>query len=564
MPRASFETPAPRLVSRSAVLLFACALAACATPVAPSGGPPDTTPPALVSSLPAAGATRVTAQEVVLTFSERLDPASAARAVRITPEPETPPRVTVRGRDLVVRLDSLRADATTVVTVTTDLKDARQVALRAPVTVAFASGDRLDAATLAGIVRAPATGAAAAGLAVWAYALTDSASALPDPGAARPDYRTETTADGSFRFDYLRPGLYAVAAVRDANRNGRADAGERFAAAPRPALRAAEPDSTARDSTARDAAPPTFWTTVLDTIPPAPRSLRAISDRRVAVRFSESVRLTDRAAFTVEDSVSGRSIAATAFVAPEMPAEVTVVAAEALANRPHRLRLAAGSSVTDSSGTPAQTFARTFTPPARPDTAVSRFRELLPRDSVLAPGTPLVLRWTTPPDAAARRTIRVTDTSGEDVPADLTTDDGVRYRLALPGPGIFTIALPDSVPPRRVTVLGPEALGTVVGQIADARGRAVIVEAAPGDAPFGADVARVTVGPDGRFTIPNLLPGPVRLRFFADLDGDGQWSGGRLAPYAAPEPLAFAPESVTVRARWETDAGDLRLAPTDT
>ncbi len=504
----------------------------------------------------------------MLTFSERLDPTSAARAVRITPEPETPPRVTVRGRDLVVRLDSLRADATTVVTVTTDLTDARRVALRAPITVAFASGDRLDAATLAGVVRAPTTGAAATGVAVWAYALPDSTSAPPDPGAARPDYRTETTADGSFRFAYLRPGLYAVAAVRDANRNGRADAGERFAVAPRPALRAAEPDSTVRDSTdrrstARDAAPLPFWTTALDTIPPAPRSLRAISDRRVAARFSESVRLTDRAAFTVEDSVSGRSIAATAFVAPEVPAEVTVVTAEALAPRPHRLRLAVGAAVTDSSGTPAEAFARTFTPAARPDTVVAHFREILPRDSVLAPGQPLVLRWTTPPDATALRTVRVSDASGADVPADLATDDGVRYRLALPGPGTFTVALPDSIPPRRITVLGTDALGAVVGQIVGVDGRTVIVEAVPVDAPFGPDAARVTVGPDGRFTIPDLRPGPVRLRFFADLDGDGRWSGGRLAPYAAPEPLAFAPEPATVRARWEADAGELRLTPTD-
>ena len=578
MPRASFAVSASRRVPRLAVLLLAstlaaAALAACATPVAPSGGPPDTTPPALVSSLPAAGATRVSADEVVLTFSERLDPASAARAVRITPEPDTPPRVTARGRDLIVRLDSLRADATVVVTVTTDLTDARRVALRAPITVAFATGDRLDVATLAGTVRDPATGLAATGFAVWAYALADATSAPPDPSVARPDYRTETTADGSFRLAYLRAGLYAVAAVRDANRNGRADAGERFAAAPRSALRATEAlarDSTAQDLTAQDstargaAAPPAqFWTTVLDTIPPAPRSVRALSDRRVAVRFTEAIRLADRGAFTVEDSVSGRSVAAQAFVAPEAPSEITVVAAEALANRPHRLRLADGAAVTDSSGTPAEAFGRTFTPAAQPDTVVARLREVLPRDSTLAPGTPLVLRWTTPPDGAALRSVRLTDASGMDLPADLETDDGVRYRLAFPGPGTFTVALPDSIPPRRVTVLGPDALGAIVGHVIDASGRTVVVEAAPGETPFGSTSARATVGPDGRFTIPDLRPGPVRLRFFADLDGDGRWTGGRLAPYTAPEPLALVPEPAVVRARWETDAGERSLSPPD-
>ncbi|HEX8386653.1 MAG TPA: Ig-like domain-containing protein, partial [Rubricoccaceae bacterium] len=276
-------------------------LAACATPVAPSGGPPDTTPPALVRTFPADGATGVTSGEVTLTFSERLDPATAGRAVRVTPEPETPPRVTVRGNALVVSVPALRDSTTYVVSVGTELADARNVALRAPITVAFATGSQIDRGRIEGTVRDPATGAPARALAVWAYALPDTLAPDTTAGRVAPDYRTETGADGAFRLDYLRPGLYAVAAVQDRNRNGRADAGERFAAAPTRALQAVAPDTagTARDSLARPARP-SFFVTSLDTVPPAPRSVRVLSDRRVAVRFSESVRLVDRGAFSVE------------------------------------------------------------------------------------------------------------------------------------------------------------------------------------------------------------------------------------------------------------------------
>ena len=589
--------------------LLGALLAACATPVAPSGGPADTTPPALVSSLPAAGATRVASREVVLTFSERLDPASAARAVRVTPEGAAPPRVSVRGREVVVAFDSLRAATTVVVTVGTDLTDTRRVALAAPVTVAFSTGDRIDAGRIEGTVRDPATGGPARGLAVWAYALPDAladALATPDTlapdtllGRAVPDYRTETGPDGTFRLDFLRAGPYAVAAVADGNRNGRADAGERFAAPPARLLRAAEPDAArpdtaeadtaetdtteagrdeaGRDEAGRDeAGRARFWTARLDTVPPAPRTVRAVSDRRVAVRFSEAVRVADRAGVAVEDSVSGRAVTVAASVSAASPAEVVVVAAAPLAARPHRLRVAAGA-VVDSSGTPAAAFVRSFTPATRADTVVARFRGIEPADSVLVPGQPLRLRWSSAPGAAVLAALRITDAAGAAVAVEVA-DDGTRLVVPDRRAGLFALAVGavavgavvvgdaalagDSAVAFRV--LGPEALGSVVGRV-EAVGRRVVVEAVAEGEPFGADPgrpdARASVGPDGAFEIAGLRPGPVRLRFFDDRDGDGRWSGGRLAPYARPEPLAFADAPAAVRARWDADVGVLRFPP---
>ncbi|MEL6616706.1 MAG: Ig-like domain-containing protein, partial [Bacteroidota bacterium] len=154
---------------RALPLLFCALLASCATPTAPSGGPDDTTPPALVSTSPEAGAVRVASGDVVLTFSERLDPAGI-RAVQVTPESETPPEVEIRGREIRITLDSLREATTYVVTVSTDLRDARRVPLRQPITFAFATGDVLDQGRIPGRVRTPETGAAASGVAIWAYA----------------------------------------------------------------------------------------------------------------------------------------------------------------------------------------------------------------------------------------------------------------------------------------------------------------------------------------------------------------------------------------------------------
>ena len=200
-------------------------MAGCASPVAPSGGPEDTTPPALDASEPAAGAVLVRADRLVLTFSEGVDEATVGRALSVAPGWAVPPEVRARGRRVEVLFpDSLRANTTYVVTLDTNLRDLRGVALRQPITLAFATGPTLDRGRIAGRVLDPQTGRAAPGLDVFAYVLPDSvatmdstahADALPDPTTTAPDYRTQTGPDGAFVLDYLRPGPFFVVAVAD-------------------------------------------------------------------------------------------------------------------------------------------------------------------------------------------------------------------------------------------------------------------------------------------------------------------------------------------------------------
>jgi hypothetical protein len=112
----------------------------CATPIPPSGGPEDTTPPRLEAAEPAADAVNVRADRLVLTFSEDVDEGSVVRAFGIAPGWETPPDVRVRGRRVEVTFpDSLRANTTYVVTLDTNLRDLRNVALPQPITLAFAT-----------------------------------------------------------------------------------------------------------------------------------------------------------------------------------------------------------------------------------------------------------------------------------------------------------------------------------------------------------------------------------------------------------------------------------------
>ncbi len=546
------------LALRCLALLLSLAAIGCATPVPPTGGPADTTPPALLSSTPEAGAVRVASGEIVLAFSERLD-AAGARAVQITPEAETAPEVEIRGREIRITLDSLREATTYVVTVTTDLRDARRVALRAPITIAFATGDELDRGEITGRVLLPGNGAPASGVAVWAYA-ADSSGALPDPRQRPPDYQTETGADGAFSLEYLRRGTFFVAAVRDANRNRRADAGEAFAL---PAQPLATADTTG-------GAPLTLYLTRVDSLPPEPERARGLSDRRLAVRFSEPIRLSSPEAdvWAVTDSARGDRVAVVPYVDPISPQEVRLQTARPLVAGPWQI--AAGGAVTDTVGTPAAPFQLVAQVPARADTArarLARFGPLAPGDSVitLRPEQSPELVFSTPVSAPQ---IAVAAPDSSALSFEVSTADNRTLRLALaPEVRAFEVRVGagDSLRTQRYRRLAPSETGALLGS--------VVSPEAPTNAASGEPAARVLVealpasgepyrtqtDDSGRFLFAALPPGAYRVRFVIDRDGDGAWSGGRLAPYAAPEPLAFARGTQTVRGRFETDMGEIDL-----
>lgn len=209
--------------------------AACATPLPPGGGPPDDTPPYIVESIPAAGATNISEASLRIVFSEYIDETSFRRALSIIPEPETPPELDWRGSRVDIRLaDPLRDSATYVFTLDTNLRDVRGIALAAPVILAFSTGPTLNAGILTGRVVQSHNGAPAPGIDVLAYATSESAP--PDSLPARPAYRTQTDPDGVFRFEYMTERYWFVAALDDANYNARPDPGESFAPPPVPAL----------------------------------------------------------------------------------------------------------------------------------------------------------------------------------------------------------------------------------------------------------------------------------------------------------------------------------------
>ncbi len=559
----NIESPLSLLIT---LLLFI----GCADPRPPTGGPRDQIPPTLETTTPEAGAVNVTASSVRLNFSEYVDQASFVRAFSITPMPEGQIRFKWSKRRVEVRFpDALRENTTYVLTLDTNLRDARGVALKKPITFAFSTGPVINKGRIAGQVLDAGQGVGVAGFDVLAYAAPDSA--MLDTLPENPDYRTQTDDNGQFLFEYLNEQPYFVIALQDRNRNRRPDATEAFAVPPRPAI-AADADTTEAGD------PPRWLVTRQDTLAPTLERVRPRSSRRLVLRFSEAIQLTSLApeGWLLEDSLAARPVAIQAvYRFPDDPLQVYLLT-DSLAATPHGLRPA--PTVTDSSGNAVLPDTLRFTPSTTPDTLQLRFLGFLPdKDAataedihVLPPATLPGVRFNQPvASARLAEIVAARDTSGQSVSFNATTPDGTTYRLLLtpalqPGQTVEVrvdgrpLGGADTVYTRVFQRISERDLGSLSGLVAaeDTSGT-IVVELYATDTP-AAPRPYATTQPDttGAFSFPDLREGPYRFRAFVDRNGNGRWDGGQILPYRAAEPVVWTTETLAARPRWDTALED--------
>lgn len=547
------------------------AVAGCAVPVPPSGGPPDTTPPALVSSVPADGEVNVTADRILLRFAEYVDERSLGAAISITPSPGRAPAIRYGGREVELRFDGALRDSTTfILTIDSGFRDAHGVALDAPIRIAFSTGPAIDRGRLEGRVVEWDRGAPAAGIDVFAYV-----EGIDPVTASEPAYRTQTDREGSFSFAYLPARRFSVVAVRDANRNRRVDAGEWFAAGPAPSFLA--------DSAAAGIQVP-FVLSGRDVEPPEVRRVDVLSGTRLLVRFSEPVRPADPdgTGFSLGDSTGSGSVPVLhAYRGTADDRSIYLVTGPMPAGA---LRLHIDAAAVDTVGNPVGATVHDLISSTEGDTLVARMGALvvdsLVTDGSARRGGALVLApWSTPSlvfdhspgRGSLREALSITDTSLVPVAFDLSSSDGLSWDVRPTGfAGPWQLRWTeterirfDSLRVLRFEPAPASALGELSGTAApsDSSWRVTLVPISPAGS-LSREPTR-TVVPDrtGVFLFKGLpASNRYRLRVFADLDGDGKWTPGALSPWRAAEPIGWGSETPAVRPRWETVVEDtLRL-----
>lgn len=198
------------------------AVAGCAQPGSPPGGPPDFAPPQLVRSTPDSGAVAQSPEEVTLRFDEVVSERPAGTGTQslediVLLSPSTGP-IDVRWRRQAISIepaDGFRPNTAYTVTVLPGLADLRGNVRREPVTVVFSTGPTIPATRLTGVVFDWGAGTALAGARVQAITGADSVA-----------YETLADSSGRFGLVALQPGRFLVRAFGDRNRNRDIDPAE--------------------------------------------------------------------------------------------------------------------------------------------------------------------------------------------------------------------------------------------------------------------------------------------------------------------------------------------------
>ena len=221
-------------------LAFACAgLIACATQVAPGGGPEDKLPPRIAAVYPAPGTTNHPNELYIkLEFDEWINPSIPRNAVSISPPIEKKMRFEVSGKTLELTSRGLLDTGTTyTVTFASGIKDLHGNALAKPFQVVFSTGAHIDSLKLPGRIMVhdsmykkklyPSIGLFLMGperegiryLQKYRDTTTKSLDSIPMLTKEPPLFTTLADSAGNFELTGLKPGRYRIAAFLDVNGN---------------------------------------------------------------------------------------------------------------------------------------------------------------------------------------------------------------------------------------------------------------------------------------------------------------------------------------------------------
>lgn len=218
-----------RRLSTGLIIPLTLILISCAEIGPPPGGPEDKTGPFILYSTPATGSTNVEpGNSVTIQFSERVERPGGKKAVFISPRPSKEPKLKWKSDRLIINFaDSFALNQTYIISLSTDIVDLRRNRLDSATGVAFSTGPSLDSGSISGAVfdgERPSAGVL--------VALYDSAwfSDGRPIDSIYGNYLTQTSAGGTFAFDYLPPSYFYLIAFEDRNRDERFNPGrERFA-----------------------------------------------------------------------------------------------------------------------------------------------------------------------------------------------------------------------------------------------------------------------------------------------------------------------------------------------
>ena len=490
-------------------------------------------------------------------FSESVQGGTGTQ-VFISPKPSKKPKVKWHGSELSVQLpEPLALNQTYVIQISATTADLRGNKLDSVVIIAFSTGTTIDSGVISGSVTLNSSPAANVSVALYTVS-SDTAAILYD--STNADYMTATNQKGSFEFRFLPKQQFRLIAFSDKNRN------EVFNPRTEPYGLTDRPVNLA-DSL--DLSTLSLELNSVDTTTPQILSALYTQNRVIRVRLTKEIPLAylkthlDNAVLI--DSASGevryRALAFAEYL-DSVATNLTVLFGD-VAEGFYHLRLQYDTLA------PTLLSSR-LTVKGAVDKEAPTVVSWRPGDKVLfVPAIKIGLAFSEPIDSLgpAAGTIRLIENEKDTLAQTTNWTDpfhlsivpekllsGAKYRLDLFGAGIRDRSgnqVADSMTSYRFSTLSEDSLGSIAGTIdVEIPGResdpvVLILQDVKRKSKYRWSMASRQF----QFDVP---AGKYLLSGFVDSDRDGIRSPGGLSPFRLAELTANYPDTIFVRARFET------------
>jgi hypothetical protein len=182
----------------------------CANIVPPGGGPRDSLPPRLVTSIPKDSALNVSTQKITLTFDEYVEVKDVQEQLIVSPIPKNQPVIDYKLRNVTIKLrDSLEPNTTYSLNFGNSIKDVNESNAAKNFVYVFSTGNKLDNNSFSGKVILAETGKIDSTMIVVLHKNLSDTAIIKNS----PRYYAKLKGDGSFMFNNLPNGKFNVFAI---------------------------------------------------------------------------------------------------------------------------------------------------------------------------------------------------------------------------------------------------------------------------------------------------------------------------------------------------------------
>jgi len=199
------------------IIVFEILSISCANPITPTGGPKDTIPPTLISSIPDTQQTNFKGEEIELTFDEFVNIDKIKQNLIITPFFDINYKQIVKKNRVILRFEEPFSDSTTYTfNFANGITDITERTPPDNLTLSFSTGNYIDSLKLIGKVTSLETGITPKNkFSVSLYLVTDSTNFVTQ----KPTYFSKINDTGQFEVKNIKFGEYILIAFNDENNN---------------------------------------------------------------------------------------------------------------------------------------------------------------------------------------------------------------------------------------------------------------------------------------------------------------------------------------------------------